>query len=314
MLVLSGFAFIIPCSPAFSQCCSSGSPTGASTFIGLLNKNTLHVISFYRNSFSDVYYKGSVKDTDYAFVKNSSFDYVGLSVGYGLTKKITAEYEMGYFISKIQRYNLTPEYLLKGYGLSNGSILLKYGLLVKPAKNIEITAGTGIKFPFTMEPQYVNNVKLPRDIQPSTGAFGFTSQLFFNKGFPSITLRVFSLNKYEINGANSEDYRYGNFLMNSLFISKKICNNFFGIIQFRSDNRQPDRYNKVVFVNSGSEVIFVSPHLSYSISGKWHIDILTDFPVYKNYVGKQLTPKYSYAISLTRDFNNCVPKEPVNQK
>ena len=301
--IIAGLALFDYCQPAYSQCCSSGSPSGASTFVGLLNKNTLRTIVFYRNSHSDDYFEGAGKSAKDGLVKNSSFNYVGLSLGYGIFRRLTAEYEMGYFISKIQNYNLTPAFQQKGYGLANGTFQLKYGVWVKPAYNIELTVGTGLKFPFTTKAMYIDNVQLPRDIQPSTGAFGFTSQLFFSKGFPAITLRVFTVNKYEIYGANPDKYRYGNLLMNSLFISKKIFKYFFGILQLRSDYRLPDNYSKGKVPDTGSEVIFVSPHLSYSIVGKWHVDVLADFPVYKYYTGKQLSPKYSLAISLTRDFN-----------
>lgn len=314
LLLLAGITLFTFRSTVYSQCCSSGSPSGASTFVGLLSKNTIRVIAFYRNSYSDTYYEGSGKSRNEGLVKNSSFNYVGLSLGYGIFKRLTAEYEMGYFISKIQNYNLTPAFQQKGYGLANGSFTLKYGVWVKPLQNIELTVGAGFKFPFTTESQYADNVKLPRDIQPSTGAFGFTSQIFFSKGFPAISLRVFTVNKYEIYAANPDHYSYGNLLMNSLFISKKIFKNFYGILQFRSDYRLHDNYSKGIVPDSGSEVVFVSPHLSYSIIGKWHVDVLADFPVYKNYTGKQLSPKYSLAISLTRDFNLSGRKKEACQK
>jgi hypothetical protein len=180
---------------------------------------------------------------------------------------------------------------------------LKYGLWVNPSQNIEMNAGAGFKFPFSLKSQYIDNVRLPRDIQPSTAAFGFTSQLFFSKGFPTISLRLFTLNKYEIYGSNIDKYRYGNLLMNSVYVSKKIAKNFYGVLQARSDYRLHDHDSRGLVENSGSVVVFITPHLSYSIVGKWHVDILADIPVCKNYDGKQITPKYSFAVSLTRDFN-----------
>ena len=257
-----------------------------------------------------------MKQTDFTYLKNTSFKFFGLTLGYGITKKITAEYEMGYFISKVQVYKFTPNTTttVKGFGLGNGFVTLKYGAYVKPEKNIEVTIGAGAKFPFSTQPQFVNYVIIPRDLQPSTGVFGMTGLLFFNKGFPGISLRVFSLNKYELNGASKYDfgtgkydanysYKYGNMLMNSIFVSKKIVNNFFGVLQFRSENRQADHVNGVLEQNTGNEVLYVSPQLSYSIVGKWHLAVMGDYPLYKNYTGKQMTPKYSWALSLTRDFN-----------
>jgi hypothetical protein len=306
----------------YAQCCSSGSPAGASTFVGLLNKKTIRVITFYRNNFSDSYYSGTKKETSFTYLKNTSLKFTGLTIGYGLTKRFTAEYEMGYFISKVQRFEFPNDIsrTVEGFGLGNGFVSVKYGAYVKPARNIELTVGAGLKFPFSQQPQFVDNVIIPRDLQPSTGVFGITGLLFFNKGFPAITLRVFSLNKYELNGSSKYDfstgkynadykYKYGNMIMNSVFISKKILNNFFGVVQFRSENRQPDYVNAVLEKNTGSEVLYISPQLSYSIAGLWHVAAMADYPVYKNYTGKQMTPKYSLALSLTRDFNCCKAKK-----
>jgi len=50
-------------------------------------------------------------------------------------------------------------------------------------------------------------------------------------------------------------------------------------------------------------LLTASPTLSYSIAGKWNITALCDIPFYKNYNGTQMTPKYSFALSLSRDFN-----------
>jgi hypothetical protein len=37
-----------------AQCCSTGSPVGASTYAGVLNKNTFRFTAFFRQSFSDI--------------------------------------------------------------------------------------------------------------------------------------------------------------------------------------------------------------------------------------------------------------------
>jgi hypothetical protein len=302
----------------FAQCCSSGSPAGASTFVGLLNKKDLRVIAFYRNNYSDTYFQGTSKDNTPTFLKNTALKFAGLTLGYGLTKRVTVEYEMGYFISKVQRYEFTSDKIttVEGFGFGNGFVSAKYGVYVKPANNIEVTVGAGVKFPFSKQPQFVDHVIIPRDLQPSTGVYGMTGLFFFNKGFPEISLRVFSLNKFELNGASRYDfstgkynadyrYKYGNMLMNSIFVSKKIMTNFFGVVQFRSENRQADHVNSVLEKNTGNEIIYVSPQLSYSIAGSWHVAVMGDYPIYKNYTGKQLTPKYSWALSLTRDFHTC---------
>ena len=314
-LVISAFS-VFSALPCVAQCCSTGSPVGASVYVGVLGKNYLRAITYYRHSYSDTYYEGSGKTTDNVDLANSSYNFAGIAVAYGITKRLTIETDAGYYFDKTQNHNnpLVPQ--SKGYGMSNGSVTLKYGAFIKPASQVEITAGAGFRYPFTLNPQYIDGHQVSRDLQPSTNAFGASAMLFLNKGFPSITLRIFSINRYDYNFRikndyiQQTDYKYGNILLNSIFVSKKIMKYFFGIIQIRNEwktndqdyaNTNDEGGNKVI--NSGFDLVTVSPQLSYSIVGKWNLTILCDIPVYKYYNGKQMTPKYSFAVSLTRDFN-----------
>lgn len=289
---------------------------GASVYVGVLGKNYLRAITYYRHSYSDTYYQGSQKTTDNVDLANSSYNFAGVAIAFGLTKRLTIETDAGYYFDKTQNHNNPKVPQTKGYGMSNGSVTLKYGALIKPASQVEITAGAGFRYPFGTNPQYINGNQVSRDLQPSTNAFGASAMLFFNKGFPSITLRIFSINRYDYNfGIKNDyiqhtDYKYGNILLNSVFVSKKIMKYFFGIIQVRNEWKTNDQDfanindeggNKVI--NSGFDLVTVSPQLSYSFVGKWNLTVLCDIPVYKYYNGKQMTPKYSFAISLTRDFN-----------
>ena len=295
---------------AYSQCCSTGSPVGASVYVGVLNKNSLRVVGYYRYNYSDTYYRNSEKSGETPALKYARYNFSGIGLGYGLTKRLTVEVDFGYFFDKTQQFNdLISEAdtighgKVKGYGFSNGGLTLKYGAFIKPAKQVEITLGAGFRYPFTTNPQVIDGVQLNRDIQPSTNAFGAAGMFFFNKGIPSITLRVFSINRYDYNFEGADGYKYGNILLNSVFVSKKIVKYFFGILQLRSEWKTNDLDNGEKVVNSGFVLLTVSPTLSYSVYGKWNLTMLCDIPVYKNYNGTQMTPKYSFAVSLSRDFN-----------
>jgi hypothetical protein len=294
-----------------AQCCSTGSPVGASVYVGVLGKNYLRAITYYRHSSSVDFYENDHKvpgNGGPSEISNSSFNFTGIAVAYGFTKRLTIELDAGYFINKTQTWNRGDK--IKGNGLSNGTLTFKYGTIIKPVQQIELTTGFGVRFPFSANPQVVDGVQLNRDVQPSTNAFGVSEMLFFNKGFPSVSLRLFSINRYDYNFADKQNYKYGNILLNSVFVSKKIIKYFFGIIQFRSEwktndkdfaNENADGGNEVI--NSGFYLFTVSPQLSYSIAGKWNLTAVYDIPLYKYYNGKQMTPAYSFALSLTRDFN-----------
>jgi hypothetical protein len=297
---------------SYAQCCSTGSPVGASVYVGVLARNSLRLVSFYRHNYSDTYYTGTRKTTENNQLSSSNYNFVGIAFGYGITRRLTAEADFGYFINKTQVFN-TIDYQEKGYGFSNGGVTLKYGAFVKPAKQMELTLGAGFRYPFTTEPQEKDGVQLSRDVQPSTNAFAVTGMLFFNKGFPAITLRVFTINRYDHNFEDPLQYKYGDVLLNSVFVSKMIVKNLLGVLQFRSEYRWNDEDAGESRENSGNFLLILSPQLSYAIAGKWNTSFLFDFPVYKNYNGKQLTPKYSFAVSLSRDISlSRKAKAPVD--
>ncbi len=307
-----------------AQCCSTGSPVGASVYVGVLGRNYLRVIGYYRHSFSDTYYEGDHVAKNQDPVYNSSFNFSGVTLGYGITKRLTVEIEAGYYFDKTQnkfKYNSEGnkiDYQLQGSGMSNGTLTVKYGDYINPAKQVEITSGLGFRFPFSLTPQYFNGVILDRDVQPSTNAFGVSGILFLSKGFQSISMRVFSINRYDYNFADNLNYKYGNILLNSVFVSKKIFTYFFGTLQLRNEWKTNDRDLNNLDVRNGKitdtgfDLVTVAPQLSYSIAGKWNLMAVFDIPVYKYYNGRQMTPSYSVAVSLTRDFN-LARKLPVIQ-
>ena len=296
---------------ADAQCCSTGSPVGASTYVGVLNKNAIRVITFYRHSFSDVYYEGTNPSKDEIDMSDNAFyDFGGLTLEYGLTHKLTLQADAGYFFNKVVNFHNDALTDLNGRGMSNGLVLLKYGLYVDPVKLVEITAGAGMKYPFSRQPLTTpSGAPYQLDARPSTNAFGFVGTLLLSKEFAPITLRTFLLSRFEYNGFNVNDYQTGKLFSNSLFFSKKIAKRFFGIVQLRGEIHGKDVQDGAEEVNTGYHLLVLSPQLSYSIAGLWNLSVLYDVPVYKNYQGKQLTPQYAYAVSLTRDFSNCTFKK-----
>lgn len=294
-----------------AQCCSTGSPVGASTHVGVLNKNAIRFISFYRHSFSDTYYKGNSPSDDKVDMSDDAhYDFGGITLEYGLTHKLTLQADAGYFFNKIVNFSnplLTDH---NGQGMSNGTFLLKYGLYVDPVKLVEVTVGAGVKYPFSREPATApNGSTLQLDARPSTNAYGFTGTLLLSKEFAPITLRTFMLNRFEHNGFNINDYQTGKLFSTSLFVSKKIAKRLFGIVQLRNEIHGKDVQDGKQETNTGYHLLVLTPQISYSIAGLWNLSMLYDIPVYKNYQGKQLTPQYAYAVSLTRDFSNCTFKK-----
>lgn len=296
------FAIIISSTYSFGQCCSAGSPVGSSIYLGTLPKNTLRVNAGYRYSLHNDYFKVSDKLEDYGFIEQTYFNFTSLSLGYGITNRITAELDAGYFINKTQVYNIL-NYKPEGKGLSTGNINFKYGAYMNVVENIEMTIGAGLKFPFSTKKQYFKGAQLAFEIQPSQAAFGNNVQFFASKSWPNHSRKLFTFNKYDYTYKNKYYYQYGWLLTNSLFFSNKIVKNLFIVIEARNELRGKDEYKDIKVNDTGSHVIIISPRIIYSISGKWNLSVLYDIPVYRKYIGTQMGLYQSIAISLTRDFS-----------
>ena len=309
-----GFISLIFYEASFSQCCSPGNPVGGTTNIGVLDKNTFRFISFYRYSYSDSYYSGDAQ-SNFSFVKNAGFNYLGVLVGYGMLNKLTIETELGYFLSRSQTYNITPEFTNTGFGFNNAVLSLKCNLIAKTEKPFEWTIGAGAKIPFSKDFQIVDNSELPRDVQSSTHAFGIVAQSFLYKGFLQKKLRFFFINRYEYNFPDIKNYQYGKVLFSSFFIARKLAeSNWTAILQTRHEWRDYDYKNasdlNAKIKSSGGNLIFVSPQINYTIAKKWSLSLLADLPAYRNYNGTQLGNKFSFALYLSRDFGGkCGVKE-----
>lgn len=296
LLLIVGFIVLVQ--EGFAQCCSPGNPVSGSEYVGILPKKTLRTITYYRHSYSDTYYEGS-EVSDYQGT-HSGYDFFGEVLSYGIIKKLTVEAELGYYVYKYQESDVLGKF--RTYGFSNATLSLKYAI-IKTKKDLELTLGAGAKVPVSKKvfgDEY--GVPYPQDIQPSTGAFGFVAQLFFFKSFMEKKWRLVVLNRYEINGYNSDDYKFGNAFFSSVFIGRSFAKNWAATLQFRNEYRQEDWQRDIRYLVTGGDILFLSPQLSYTFKPRLTLSVTADFPVFRDYNGIQLGPKYAFGISVVKDF------------
>jgi hypothetical protein len=178
-------------------------------------------------------------------------------MSYGIISKLTAEIELGYYVDKKQTSDVLGEF--KTHGFSNSALSLKYAVF-KTKDHLELTIGAGAKFP--MGSKYYRDeygVPYPQDIQPSTGAFGFVGQLFFYKGFREQKWRLVVLNRYERNGYNAEDYRFGDAIFSSVFVGWTFTKNWSATAQFRNEYRWEDWQSETRYLVTGGDILYFSP-------------------------------------------------------
>lgn len=279
------------------QCCSPGTPVSGSEYVGITPKKTIRSITFYRHSFSDTYFEGR-EVSDFQGTE-SGYDFIGEVISYGILDRLSVELELGYYLHRFQDSDVLPEF--NTHGFSNAVLSAKYAVFTTE-NGLELTLGAGAKVPVSRKvfrDEY--GVPYPQEIQPSTGAYGFVGQLFFHYGFRE-HWKLIVLNRYEINGYNPEDYRFGDTWIASVFIGWTFAKHWTGTVQFRNEYRREDWQGDIKYLMTGGNVMFLSPQLSYTFKPRITLSLNGDVPVYRNYNGIQLGPKYAVGISLVKDF------------
>jgi len=302
-----------------AQCFASpGNPIAGNANLGVLDKGIVRAVAFHQYNTMDKYYTGSKpsSDTERGTVSSAFYNYSGISIGYGISKRFTIEAEAGYFIHKTQNHlirinNSDVAIQEKGYGFSNAILSGKYNIYKNVVKGLEFSVAAGVKLPFSTQPQVVDGVELSIDVQPSTGNYGSVFQSFFVKEFDNISARLIMINRYENNYTeNKQGYKFGDAYTNAVFLSKHLANqrtrltkDITAILQLRHEYVKPYKVNNILADNrSGSSSFFVSPQLNYNLKMLWNFSIIFDIPVYQHYKGTQLAKDYALTITLTRDF------------
>lgn len=283
-------------SSVYGQCtCMGGAsvggltPVGGSANIGVLKEDNFRAAMYYRYGFGDKYYAG-LEQAPNLTIKEYAYSFLGINLGYGITEDLTAEFESGYFLQKMQNFFT---YKLQSSGFSHISASLKYNFYTGRVSEWEYTAGLGARAPLDFTDDNV-----PQNILPSTGAYGLLIHSFLHKGFKKEGLHLFLVNRAEFNTTNSKDYQYGITVFSSLFTSKTILDNLAAMLELRNEYRAKDRYNGNLINDSGSLVFALCPQVSYKVDD-FYLSAYFDYPFYKDYNGKQLANSYSLGMVLT---------------
>lgn len=282
---------------AVAQCCAPGNPVSGNEYNGILPKRTLRTVTFYRHSKSDTYFENSEKSDLQG--TTAGYDYIGEVISYGLVKRLSAEAEVGYYLDKHQDSEVLGRFTT--YGFNNAVLSLKYAV-IKTKNDLEVTLGSGIKIPLSTKVFY-DEYGLPygQDIHPSTRAYGVTGQLYVYKGFMKKWRAVVHA-RYDHNGYNSENYKFGDAFITSIFISRSFKHNWGATLQLRNEFRSEDFQGEVHYLSTGGNIKYFSPQISKTFKHRITAAATADLPFFRRYNGIQLSPKYAFGLSLVKDF------------
>jgi hypothetical protein len=296
LLILIGCVIFLP-AKILSQCCGGCTPIGGNTNLGTLPKYMLQVNSFYKYGYSKGYMEHDWNSPN-RLVKDANSGFVGLQLGYGIFKRLTAEVEAGYYLNRTQNFEFNEfRYTLNGYGGSSITLSARCSVLKDTAHDIELTLGAGIKMPWSREPLVVDGVELSQDVQPSNGAYGLSLRAFLFKEFDDAEMRLFLVHNTTFSSVNDKNYKDGNNYITSIFASKTF-NNWTVIAQVRNEIRDyAYSDNKVVTATGGYKFYFI-PQLNYSFKQKYNLSVLYEYPFYQYFYGIQLKDQYGFSVNL----------------
>lgn len=289
--------------PARAQCCSPGAPSGGTINQGTLAKKSWRTLLFYQHGAANQYYTGATRTRD-GIVERATSNFVGASVAYGLTPRLTAEATGGYYLNRTEVYRFVPppDNTLSGSGLSDVVLQGKYSWIKNTTQQLEVTTGLGVQLPTSRQPQEKNGVQLAQEVQPSSNAFGYTASVFVYKGFIERRLHFFLASQFSAVGPNASGYQSGNALNTSFFTSYTVKYPWSLTLQVRSELRSRDYRNDQRIEATGTRRLFVSPQVNLTLLERWDASLLLDVPVYQHYNGTQLGKQYNVSLILNRVF------------
>ncbi|MEM6342840.1 MAG: hypothetical protein AAF927_03135 [Bacteroidota bacterium] len=294
-----------------AQCCSPGNPIGGTAALGVNDAETWRFFATYRYGYAGRYFEGSQLSST-AFIEDGTFNHSGINLSYGLTERLTVEAETGFFINKTQRYveGILPAEQT-GRGLTDLNILIRLNLWRDLVKDWELSAGLGFKAPLGNAQQTDGGAILPRDLQPTTGAYDLVQTLFLYRGFGKF--RTFVSTRLELKGMSIDQYRYGHFFTVSAFQSYAFSERWVLINQLRGEFRGRDSRpstgvgiqiegDRELILPTGSQKLFWVPQLSYSFSPKMQLSLMAELPLFQHYNDRQLGSSFAAMLILGYSF------------
>ncbi|MDP3462725.1 MAG: hypothetical protein Q8S18_08065 [Bacteroidales bacterium] len=302
-LVLTGILFIVGLNLLKAQCCAAGNPLNMMLDAQSIGKQSLRMSLLYRYSLSDTYYQGS-KPIDINYLDKSGFNYLEFAALYNITERIGIQAEIGYFLSKYESYKNPLIKDSEGSGLADLNLMLRYELIQKPFEKLNLSLTGGVKLPVGVFDQEVDQVKLPINVQPSSGSYRYHGGFTVAKGFRYAPWQILGATMVEYSQRISSrffDYQYGTVYAFQAGTSYTFHQKALAIIQVRAEVREKSkRENNQIVDASGGEIVLLVPQINIIPAKNWGASLSFSLPVYRRYHDIQFGNKYSFSLVISR--------------
>ncbi len=284
------------------QCCSAGNPLTGIADLSTQSKNTIKLSLAYKHGLSKDYYNEN-QVIDLNTVEKAYFNYSEFGVLYSATNKLSFGADLGYFFDKTEIFKNENSEPHIGSGLGDLALQVRYNLYRSVFKKMELNLGLGTKLPVGVFDQEVENIKLPLQLQPSSGSCKYFGNLFWGKSINK-KASIYAFGMFEwAQRIESKNYnqKYGNvyhlaFGGNYHVIkSLNLGLNVLGELKGKSS-----REDNQVIQSTGGQFVSVTPSVSFTGLKFMMVDARCRVPVYKFYNGIQLGNKFIFEVRLSR--------------
>lgn len=294
---------------SFSQCCLAGNPQQFDNPNMLVMDGNILFGLNHRYSYSDAYYNG-LKRLDKTYME-SYFNFSSVFVNYGISENLQLTSELGYFLNKAQNF-VNEDYLRYSSGLADLNLGLIYRIFQSDDRLFNILQTFSLTLPIGDFNKEYDGIVLPIDLQPSSGNYKYSLGLMLLKNFADnpLLLNLTAIAELPQNIETKHSFhKYGNFFNVSAGATYPVFDELIGGLNFRFESREKalsgskTENNIFSYINAtGGDFLFITPRLIIVISQNLAINLMFDYPIYKNPNSEQLTNNFAFSIGILNNY------------
>ncbi len=232
-----------------------------------------------------------------------------LEISYGITHRLS----VSAMITGIQQERRvrsplegTTGEITRTRGIGDGIVLMKYTLHQQTIMDQrELSIGIGPKIPLGRSQVRIDNILLPADLQPGSGAWDLVFWAYGFKGFvPRSPTSLFGSITYRITGSNDRfgindtGYSFGNEFQASFGAGYRTDTPFDATLMIRYRITGKDRFDGDFVSNTGGQWLYAVPGINIKLHELFQMRIDGQIPLYRNLKGTQLTTTFTSSVSF----------------
>ncbi len=288
-------------------CCSSGTPLLSTMELPGTPAGQWQLVLTYDYNYLDDVVAGSRRLTESQRRRISQS--ILLEISYGITDRLSVS-TMLTAIQQERRVRSAldgiPGERVRTRGVGDGIVLLKYTLHPQTiVDQRELSIGIGPKMPLGNSQLRNNDILLPADLQPGTGAWDIILWVYGFKGFvPRSPISIFGSLTYRHTGSNDRfgvgngGYAFGNEFQTSFGAGYRTDTLFDASLLIRYRTTAKDKFEGNSVPNTGGHWLYAVPGINLKISDTLQMRIDGQLPLYRNLDGSQLTTTFTSSISI----------------